>query len=189
MIIKFLCSDIEPLGIEKGQEIIHDRFKMELAKADEIKISVAYCSEDSLWELERLVDLYEIKKVNVVLGMYRSSNFPASRWTTAKKINRKWKKAGMGEIKMTKKLWYHGKKYCFLKDNQIFSAIVGSANLSFLDSRNQSQYEEGVLVEEPEALQVILNQVNKLLSKDVSENVSKIMRKSSSRGKKSKKKK
>lgn len=94
-----------------------------------------------------------------------------------------------GRDKDDQKIVIPRQKYCFLKDNQIFSAIVGSANLGFLDIRKKSQYEEGVLVEEPETLQAILNQVNKLLSKDVSENVSKIMRKSSSRGKKSKKKK
>lgn len=168
---KFLYSNIWPLNLKKGQESIRKCFLEELAKADEIRISVAYFSIGSLLSLDELIDFLDIKRVCLILGMYNKKNFVKKAHKLALSINEKWQRSGIGEIRMTKDWRYHGKLYCFLRNNQIFSAITGSANLSFLHLRKYPQYEEAVFIEDPETLNDSLEHINDLLASGITENI------------------
>ncbi|WP_052304254.1 restriction endonuclease PLD domain-containing protein [Mycoplasma wenyonii] len=171
MSTKFLYSNIWPLNLKRGQESIRECFLEELAKADEIRISVAYFSIGSLLSLDELIESSNIKKVCLILGMYGKKDFPESSYEIALSINEKWQRSGIGEIRMTKDWRYHGKLYCFLRNNQIFSAITGSANLSFLHLRKYPQYEEAVFIEDPETLNDSLEHINDLLASGITENI------------------
>ncbi|PYC99546.1 NgoFVII family restriction endonuclease [Microbacterium esteraromaticum] len=81
----------------------------------------------------------------------------------------------MGEIRITHSFKYHGKLYCFLKNDQIFSAIIGSPNLSFLKAKQDqlfNQYEIALFTNNTDTLQKSLNHIKSLKSSDVSKNIS-----------------
>lgn len=141
--MKLLYSNILPLGTSEGQETIIDCFNEQTAKADRIEIAVGYISRAALDELERLVDEYSISNIHLTIGMYFIEGMPEGTYHSALKLNRKWTEAGIGEIKLVRAFKYHGKLYCFYKDGQPFSAIIGSANLGVikLDANNRRQYE------------------------------------------------
>lgn len=66
----FLFTDISPEFTQEGEKTINEYFTEEIAKADEVDISVAYCSGDSLLELDRLVEERKIKRICLIIGMY-----------------------------------------------------------------------------------------------------------------------
>lgn len=143
----------------------------ELLKADEIRIFVAYFAQDSLKALNEIVNSYKIKRVCLILGMYNEKNLSDNSRKLALSINAKWKREGVGEIRITKKWRYHGKLYFFLKNNQIFSVITGSANLSFLCARQHPQYEEAVFFDDPESLKYFSEHMNDLFDPKITENI------------------
>ena len=138
-----LYSNILPLGTENEQQTIIDCFMEQATKADHIEIAVGYVSRASLEELDEIVTKYHIKNVCLNIGMYYLEGMPESSYHTALKINQKWASAGIGEIRIIRALKYHGKIYCFYKDNVPFAAIIGSANLGVLklEASNRRQYE------------------------------------------------
>ncbi|AHC40119.1 hypothetical protein OVS_00645 [Mycoplasma ovis str. Michigan] len=132
---QFLFTNIYPLLEELEQELLNDRFREELNKSDQIEIVVGFCSHKSLRELDALIFQKKIKRVCLILGMYYFNGIPESLHDLVLEINEKWRKAGIGEIRLVHAWKYHVKLYCFFKNNQIFSAIYGSPNLSFLFNR------------------------------------------------------
>ncbi|PYC99561.1 hypothetical protein B4U78_016210 [Microbacterium esteraromaticum] len=44
----------------------------------------------------------------------------------------------MGEIRVINSFRYHGKLYCFLKNHEVYSTIIGSPNLSFLTTKGST---------------------------------------------------
>ncbi|RAO94899.1 hypothetical protein DNK47_02595 [Mycoplasma wenyonii] len=171
---KFLYSNIQPLLVQKNQEIIHDCFKEEIQKADQLKIAVGFSSYSSLWELDKLITQHKIKNICLILGMYFFNGFPKKLFKLALAINSKWQKTGIGEIRVTYSLKYHGKLYCFIKNDQITSAILGSPNLSFLtiaDQTHLKQYEIAFFTNDSQLLESSVNHINRLASQDISENI------------------
>ncbi|PYC99516.1 NgoFVII family restriction endonuclease [Microbacterium esteraromaticum] len=69
---------------------------------------------------------------------------------------------------------YHGKLYCFYKNKKFFSAILGSANFSFLGEKkeNQRQYELATLFRNKKILKQISDHIEQIKQKDCSENIS-----------------
>lgn len=68
---------------------------------------------------------------------------------------------------------YHGKLYCFYKDGQPFSAIIGSANLGAikLEATNRRQYEIAALTTNREDIQEIAEHINELKKSSCSVNI------------------
>ncbi|AHC40123.1 hypothetical protein OVS_00665 [Mycoplasma ovis str. Michigan] len=92
----------------------------------------------------------------------------------ALRINRNWKKEGIGEIRLVHSGKYHGKLYFFFLNNQMFSAIMGSPNLSFLDEKQTDdpvQYEIASITSNPRELQDYLKHLEELKCRDISENI------------------
>lgn len=172
---RFLYSDVWPLLARKDQEIIDDCFRQEIEKSDQLAIAVGFFSYNSLRELDRLITQKDIKNVCLILGMYCNNGFPKTLFQLALSINEKWQKKGIGEIRITHSFKYHGKLYCFLKNDQIFSAIIGSPNLSFLKAKQDqlfNQYEIAIFTDNTDTLQKSLNHIKSLKSSDVSDNIS-----------------
>lgn len=147
--MELLYSNILPLGIKDGQRTIIDCFKEQIAKADRVEIAVGYISLPALIELERLVEENKISSICLNIGMYYIEGMPERSYHKALEIHRKWKEAGIGEIRLIKSFKYHGKVYCFYKNEAPFAAIVGSANLGVikLDATNRRQYETAIFME------------------------------------------
>jgi hypothetical protein len=145
--MKLLFSDILPLGITENQETIADCFNMQIANAEIVEIAVGYISRASLEELDTLVERNRISNITLIIGMYFIEGMPEGSYHAAMDINRKWQSLGIGEIRLVKVFKYHGKLYCFYKNGQPFSAIIGSANMGVikLDANNRRQYEVATL--------------------------------------------
>lgn len=174
--MNILYSNILPLGTTDNQETIIDCFRNQLSNADKINISVGYISCASLEEIENLVDEYGIKNVCITIGMYNFDGMPESSFHTAVRINKKWHKTGIGEIRIVRAFKYHGKLYCFYKDDQPFSAILGSPNLGFikLEAANRRQYELAALIDDTTICKELSEFSEKLKLPNCSVNISEV---------------
>lgn len=141
--MNLLFSNILPFEIKSGQKTIIDCFNEQMIKADRVEIAVGYTSAASIDELDHLVEQNDIKNICLTIGMYYIEGMPESVYHAAMKLNQKWQISGIGEIRIVKPFKYHGKVYCFYKDGNPISAIIGSANLGVikLEATNRRQYE------------------------------------------------
>lgn len=174
--MKLLYSDILPLGIETGQQTIMDCFNDYISKSDRVEIAVGYTSLASINELERLVDEYGIRSICLTIGMYYIEGMPEGAYHTAIKLNEKWRKQGIGEIRIVKSFKYHGKVFCFYLENQPIAAIVGSANLGAikLEASNRRQYEISALTTEASEVREIADHIEALKESGCSGNIAEI---------------
>ena len=171
--MKLLYSNILPLGTENGQETVSDRFFNEARASDRIEIAAGYVSKASLLELDALVDSADIKRITLTIGMYFVEGMPEGTYHTALEINKKWKDAGIGEIRMVRAFKYHGKLYAFYKDGEVKSAIIGSANLGVikLEASNRRQYEVSAITTDRDECAEIATLIAKLASPSCSVNI------------------
>lgn len=141
--MKILYSNILPLPTKEDQNTVSECFLEQIAKSDRVEIAVGYISIAALEELDRLVKIHNISQICLTIGMYFIEGMPERAFNVASALNKKWKDAGIGEIKIVKAFKYHGKLYCFYRNGQPFSTIIGSANLGVikLDAHNRRQYE------------------------------------------------
>ena len=164
--MNLLYSNILPLGTEEGQETVSNQLKEEIANSDAIEIAVGYVSKASLEELDRIVTEQQIHHVILTIGMYFVEGMPEAMYHTAVAINQKWVVAGIGEIRMVRAFKYHGKLYAFYRDQQVRSAIVGSANLGVIkqEATNLRQYEVSAVTVEQSECDEIATLIHKLAS-------------------------
>lgn len=174
--MKLLYSNILPLAVEDNQETIIDCFKEQMGKADSVEIAVGYTSNASLTELAELVESCGIKKICLTIGMYFIEGMPEGAYHTALKIDQKWREAGVGEIRIVKAFKYHGKLFCFYKDGEPVSAIIGSANLGAikLEATNRRQYEMSAITTEKSEIEDIHKHIEQLNMPNVSENINSV---------------
>ena len=164
--MELLYSDILPLALEDGQTSIIDSFHEQIALSDRVEIAVGYVSKAALEELDSLVYALRLKYISLVIGMYYIEGMPESTYRTALALNEKWKADGIGEIRLVKAFKYHGKLYAFLKDDSVFSAIIGSANLGVIkpEASNRRQYEVSALTKNTDEAGAILSHIRELQS-------------------------
>ena len=74
--MKFLYSNILPLGTDDTQQTILDAFKEQLSKADRLEIAVGYVSRASLEELDVLISESNITNICLNIGMYYIEGMP-----------------------------------------------------------------------------------------------------------------
>ncbi len=174
--MKILYSNMLPLAIQEDQQTIDERIKVQIETADRVDIAVGYVSLASLEELDRLVCDNNIKQIVLVIGMYYIEGMPEKIYHTAVRINKKWQDMGIGEIRIVRSLKYHGKVYCFYKDNTPFSAVIGSANLGVikLEANNRRQYELCSLTEDVAEAQELADIVERIKAPICSINISEV---------------
>lgn len=162
--MKLLYSNILPLGTENGQETVNGRLIEEISSADGLEIAVGYVSKAALQELEQIVDKYEIRHIVLTIGMYYFEGMPESIYHTAVALNHKWVNKGIGEIRIVRAFKYHGKIYAFYKNNQVKSAVIGSANLGVIkmEANNLRQYEVSAVTEDSAECNEIADLIRKI---------------------------
>lgn len=168
--MRLIYSNVPPLKIKSGDENFTDYFETQIANSDEVCCIVGYASKKAIIELDRLVREKGIRKVVLVLGMYCIEGFPESIYNTAVSINEGWHEDGIGEIRVTKSMKYHGKLYGFYRDGKIISATVGSHNLGALvvDANNMRQYELSVHTEDENECSTIDGHIKAVINAPVS---------------------
>lgn len=171
--MRLICSDILPVGLQDGQQSIVDCFREQAGKSDRIDIAVGYISRAALLELDSMVQEFNIQQICLNIGMYYIEGMPESSYHTANELNAKWRKAGIGEIRLVRAFKYHGKTYCFYKDGVVISAILGSANLSVLkpEASNRRQFETAMVTEEPYECIAVANLIDRLKADLCSANI------------------
>lgn len=174
--MNLLYSNILPLRTEDAQETFFDRFNEEISTSDTIEIAVGYISKASLEELDRIIDEKSIHHITLTIGMYFVEGMPESLYHTAIAINKKWTSTGIGEIRMVRVFKYHGKLYAFYKNNQVKSAIIGSANLGVIkpEANNLRQYEASAITTEQSECNEIATLIRKLTRSDCSARIDEI---------------
>lgn len=174
--MEILYSNILPLGINDNQKTVKDGIEEEFSNADKVDIAVGYISRASLEQLEQLVTTYDIKNVRLVIGMYFYEGMPESSYHIAIAINDRWKYKGIGEIRIANTFKYHGKLYCFSKNGQPFSSVLGSANLGVLkpEAANRRQYEIACKITQHEKCRELSDFVDRLATDQCSANIAEI---------------
>ena len=174
--MKFLYTDILPIGKPEGGESFSSAVAAEIETAERVDIAVGYVSRASLLELDALVRNAHIKYITLTIGMYFIEGMPESSYYTACEINDAWKKDGIGEIRLVRVCKYHGKVYCFYRKGAPSSAIVGSANLGAIkmEATNRRQYELAILTDEPADCQQVSELISRLKSSTCSANIADI---------------
>ncbi|KRG13922.1 type II restriction enzyme NgoFVII [Virgibacillus soli] len=174
--MKLLYSNILPLATSEGQETIVDCFNEQIAKSDRVEIAVGYISRAALEELDHLVEEHNISSICLTIGMYFIEGMPEGSYNTALELNKKWRETCIGEIKIVKAFKYHGKLYCFYKNGQPFSAIIGSANLGVikLDANNRRQYEISSITDDTTECREIAEFIERLKGQNCSDNIASI---------------
>lgn len=147
--MKFLYTDILPIGIPESGEPFSSAVAAEISTAERVEIAVGYVSRASLLELDALIRNANVKYTVLTIGMYFIEGMPESSYYTACEINDAWKKDEIGEIRLVRVYKYHGKVYCFYREGLPSSVIIGSANLGAmkLEATNRRQYELAVLTD------------------------------------------
>ena len=147
-----LYSDVPPLKQPAGSYTLSTFFETAMANADTIYCAVGYVSKKSLLEIDHLIHKNHISKIVLVLGMYCIEGFPESIYNTALKLNKSWTEEGIGEIRATRSMKYHGKLYGFYNNSRLFTAVIGSHNLGSLvkDANNLRQYELSICTDNPD---------------------------------------
>ena len=168
--MKLIYSNVPPLKIDKDAYTLSEYVNEKMAESDSLYCAVGYASQKSLIELEDLVKKYNLKNVVLVMGMYCVEGFPEGIYNTAMKINQTWQDDGIGDVRATKSMKYHGKVYGFYKSGNITAAIVGSHNLGALttDANNLRQYELSVSTDVPEECKEIDDHLKKVVVEPVS---------------------
>lgn len=174
--MKLLYSDLLPLSVIEGQETIADCIINQISNADFVEIAVGYISRASLDELDNIIERNKIQHITLNIGMYYLEGMSEGSYHAAMDLNRKWQSLGIGEIRLVKALKFHGKLYCFYKNGQPFSAIIGSANLGVikLDANNRRQYEVASLTTDIEECAEVSELIERLKLPNCSANITNI---------------
>lgn len=171
-----IYSNVPPLKLPAGQTNLIDYIHEKMLNCDSIVIATGYASKQSIMELDRIVRESNVKNIVLILGMYCVEGFPESIYNAAIRINQAWIEDGIGEIRATISMKYHGKTYAFYNGAKVSSFVIGSHNLGALivDANNRRQYELSIFSEnrdECEAVQVHLSQV---AASPISERIDKV---------------
>jgi len=174
--MKILYSDILPLALENDQQTIADCIFKHAAKSDHIEIAVGYISKASLDELSEMVEKYHIQNITLTIGMYYIEGMPENSYHAALKLNKTWGDKGIGEIRLVRAFKYHGKLYCFIKDEICFATIIGSANMGVIkpDAISRRQYEIAALTEDIDKCSELLQFIETLKGPRCSANIENI---------------
>ncbi len=174
--MKFLYTDILPIGVPEGGESFASAVATEIETAERVEIAVGYVSRASLLELDALIRNANVKYTILTIGMYFIEGMPESSYYTACELNEAWQKEGIGEIRLVRVCKYHGKVYCFYRQGLPSSAIVGSANLGAmkLEATNRRQYELAILTDAKEDCQQASEIISRLNSPACSANIADI---------------
>lgn len=174
-----LFTALKQIQISENQKTIIDCFLEQIKESDRLDIVVGYCSKASLEKLDELINQTGIKNVCLVLGMYYLEGFPKTIYEKVVELNEKWIREGVGEIRLTHSFKDHNKLYCFYKDEQPISAILGTANLSFLEGQGikQKQFEMATLFKNEAILEQISFHISQMKASSFSENISYLLEK------------
>ena len=126
---------------------VRDRY-IELAEtADQFNIATGYISNESIVELERLVNYRQNSlSVNLLIGMNYLDRFTRLQYDALKRLSQKFLEEHTGNIYVSKEVRYHGKMYSFVKNGVCAAAFIGSSNLGSFIGTSSDLVESDLIV-------------------------------------------
>lgn len=168
--MELLVSNYRPL--KTCHHSFYDAFARTFAQADEYDIAVGYVSEDSLTQLRRMVELNNIHRLGLTIGMHYIDSFTQRQYDAAIQLNAFLKENHLGEVRLVTPFRFHGKMYLASKNNVPFAGIIGSNNLNSIIDDSDKIYEASILMEDPASIQdmhAFISQLNKEASCPIDE--------------------
>ncbi len=145
----FLFSNFQPLRTE--QKTFADTFYNLLPRTEQLNIAVGYITSDSLVELQKAIELNNVDRLNLIIGMHYFDRFTPVEYKATKKLNDFLTYNHVGEVRLVTAFRFHGKLYSFYAQNMPFAGIVGSNNLSSITEKC-SAYETACIFEDRHSL-------------------------------------
>nr|WP_314498652.1 restriction endonuclease PLD domain-containing protein [uncultured Chryseobacterium sp.] len=161
--MELLMSGYAParFGMQTSQRIWTEY----LSKSDTVRIATGYVSSESLIELQKIIEVNENPRLEILIGMHFFEGFTKQQYESTVALNRVLNDRNRGNVYISDKLKFHGKLYSFTNNHDCFGAIIGSSNLSSITSTSNRLYEVDYLLKNENAKQVdntILNLFNSL---------------------------
>lgn len=158
--MEFLYSNYMPLKV--GSSTFVDKFFDAMVDAKQLDIAVGYVTADSLIELQKIVELNNLQRLNLIIGMHYFEKFTKPEYKAAMTLNSFLKQSGCGAVKLVTPFKYHGKIYTYSKNDNPVAGIIGSNNLSSIIGSNSRTYEASVYIQEPDAVENMYSFVSEL---------------------------
>ena len=152
--MEFLFSNNPPLKTRCSE--FYQAFIKTLNYADALDIAVGYVSADSLAELKRMVEMNAIQRLDLIIGMHYIDKFTKPQYNAAMNLHNFLTENHCGAVRLVTPFRFHGKMYLGSKNSQPFAGIIGSNNLSSIVEGGSSVYEASVLINEPHAMQTMM---------------------------------
>lgn len=166
--MELLFSNYRPMRTRR--HTFYDTFYALLHRATQLDIAVGYVTPDSLVELQKAVESYNLERLNLIIGMHYFEKFTEIEYKTALNLNNYLRSIGCGEVKLVTTFRFHGKMYAFGNEHGAFAGIIGSNNLSGIVDNSLRLYEAAVLIEEANYVQQMRDFIDKL-SQTSTENI------------------
>lgn len=144
--MELLNSNYPP--VRCGGKSFSDAFYSLLPRTTVLDIAVGYVTADSLAELQRIVELNNIRRVNLTIGMHYLDWFTHAQYNAAMHLNDYLMRNGKGEVRLVTPFRYHGKLYSYSNENGAFAGIIGSNNLSSIIESGVRMYESSLLIDD-----------------------------------------
>lgn len=158
--MEFLYSNYMPLKV--GSSTFVDKFFDAMVDAKQLDIAVGYVTADSLIELQKVVELNNLQRLNLIIGMHYFEKFTKPEYKAAMTLNSFLKQSGCGAVKLVTPFKYHGKIYTYSKNDKPVAGIIGSNNLSSIIGSNSRTYEASIYIQEPDAVKNMYSFVSEL---------------------------
>lgn len=103
----------------------------------QFNVATGYISSESILSLKSIIERNPTPNVNIFIGMHYLESFTETQYKSVSRLNETLTNMNRGMVYLSPRLKFHGKMYSFERDNQCFSASVGSSNFgSFLCGSN-----------------------------------------------------
>lgn len=167
--MEFLFSNYPPMRTK--MPTFADTFYSLLPRTSQLDIAVGYITSDSLIELKKAIELNNIQKMNLIIGMHYIDKFTEVEYKTAIDLNNFLSANGCGEVRLVIPFRFHGKMYSYRDSQGVFAGIIGSNNLSSIVESNNRVYEASVLIEDvayAKQMQQFIYELNRTSTENIS---------------------
>jgi len=141
--IELINSNFPPLDTKT--HTFPDVFFTLLQKSTSVKIASGYISEEAIAELLGLFNSGLKAKLSLVIGMHYFEGFSIGQYEALLALAELLNNNNLGNILLSKVSKYHGKVYSFKEKENIYSAIVGSSNLTKINT-SEKVYDTDIMI-------------------------------------------
>jgi hypothetical protein len=142
--IELLNSNYRPLVTETGT--FSDIFFSLLQNSTSAKIASGYISEEAIAELLGLYNRGLKTELFLVVGMHYFEGFSVGQYEALLALSDLLSKNDFGKVFLSKVSKYHGKVYSFSGKDNVYSAIIGSSNLTKINNTSDRIYDTDILI-------------------------------------------